>query len=247
MIRIVLPAFNEEHDLPPLLEEIRYHMEESGLPFQVLIVNDGSTDGTARVIDQAARSMPIRRVDHPENRGLAEAIKTGLWEGAKGADDRDIIVTMDSDNTHTPGLIVRMERMIREGHDVVIGSRYRPGARVVGVPLHRRALSYGASILFRLLFPTAGVKDYSSGYRAYRARVIREMFEAYGKEFVDRPGFSCMVDLLLKIRAYPYIIGEAPLILRYDRKGSASKMRVARTVGETLQLALLRLFRRPAR
>jgi dolichol-phosphate mannosyltransferase len=244
MIHIVLPAYNEEKDLPPLLAEIGWHMEEAGLPFTVLIVNDGSTDGTAAVIDEAAKSIPVVRVDHPRNRGLAEAIKTGLWEAARRAGDRDIIVTMDSDNTHAPGLIVRMARMIGEGHDVVIGSRYQRGARTIGVPLHRRFLSYGASLMFRALFPIRGVKDYSSGYRAYRARVIREMFEAYGAEFVDRPGFSCMVDLLLKIRAYPYVIGEAPLILRYDKKASASKMKVAATVLETFELAAIRLFRR---
>ncbi len=238
MICIVLPAYNEEETLPPLLESIRENMEEAAFPYKVIIVDDGSTDGTATTIENARARMPIRAISHPGNRGLAETIKTGLFEAQKEADARDIIITMDSDNTHTPGLILRMVRMIREGHDVVIGSRYRPGSRVIGVPWTRRLLSSGASLLFRLLFPMRGVKDYTSGYRAYRAQVIRHMFDAYGQDFIDRPGFSCMVDILLKIRRYPYLVGEAPMILRYDWKEGASKMKVGKTIAETLRLVV---------
>ena len=240
MIYIVLPAYNEEQTLPPLLDAISDHFRETNIPYRVILVNDGSTDGTAKIIEQAAARLPILAVDHPENRGLAEALKTGLLEAVKRAEPRDIIVTMDSDNTHTPGLIIRMVRMIREGHDVVIASRYEKGARVIGVPWERRLLSFFASIIFRALFPIPGVRDYTSGYRAYRAEIIRDMFRSYGDAFIDEPGFSCMVDILLKLRLFPVIIGEAPLILRYDKKSSSSKMRVARTIRQTLKLIVRR-------
>ena len=70
---------------------------------------------------------------------------------------------MDADNTHPPGLIDRMVQMIHEGCDVVIASRFQPGARVVGVPIERHFLSIGARALFTILFPTRGVRDYTSG------------------------------------------------------------------------------------
>jgi len=245
MIYIVLPAYNEELTLPPLLSAITENMEESGLPFKVVIVNDGSTDGTAGIIRSVSGKLPLIPVDHDRNRGLAEALKTGLLEAVRQATARDIIVTMDSDNTHTPGLIMRMVRMIREGHDVVIASRYRNGARVIGVPWSRRVLSFGASFVFRILFPIPGVKDYTSGYRAYRAEVIKEMFDSYGDSFIDEPGFSCMVDVLLKLRKFPIIIGEVPLILRYDKKEGASKMNVMKTIGQTVRLMIRRRFALP--
>jgi dolichol-phosphate mannosyltransferase len=244
VIFIVLPAYNEEKTLPPLLAEIASTLGETGHAYRVVVVDDGSTDGTAAVVRAATSSMPISLVSHPANRGLSEALKTGLLEAQKGVSPRDVIVTMDSDNTHIPGLILRMVRMIREGYDVVIASRYRRESRVIGVPLSRRILSRGASLLFRILFPTRGVRDFTSGYRAYRASLIQEMFAAYGDDFVNRPGFSCMVDILLKIRRRPMVAGEVPLILRYDRRASDSKMRVGKTVLETLGLIGTRLFER---
>lgn len=244
MIYIVLPAYNEEKTLPALLKAIRDNMLETDMSYHVIIVNDGSADSTVQVIKKESEIMPVMLVEHPHNKGLAEALKTGLLSAVKEASVRDIIITMDSDNTHTPGLIMSMVRMIREGHDVVIGSRYQRGARVIGVPLQRRLLSYAASIIFRMLFPIKGVKDYTSGYRAYRAEVIKDMFQAYGDKFISQSGFSCMVDVLLKIRKYPLIIGEAPLILRYDLKASDSKMKVLKTISETLGLIAKRLFQR---
>jgi len=245
LITIVLPAYNEELTLSPLLDALADHLGEAKIPYQIIIVNDGSTDGTAKIIEKASRELPVIPIAHVQNQGLAETLKTGLLEAVKRASDRDIIVTMDSDNTHTPGLIMRMVRMLREGHDVVIASRYQKGARVIGVPFSRRMLSYGASVLFRLLFPMPGVKDYTSGYRAYRSDVIKNMFDSYGESFIDEPGFSCMVDILLKLRKFPVIIGEAPLILRYDRKFSASKMNVARTMRQTLRLIVKRRLNMP--
>jgi dolichol-phosphate mannosyltransferase len=240
MVIITLPAFNEEHTLPLLLERTREAMAENQIEYRVIVVNDGSTDGTARVVDGLAAVMPITRVDHRVNRGLGETIRTGLMTALEGASDRDIIVTMDSDNTHTPGLIAAMVRGIREGNDVVIASRFRHGSHIKGVPLYRRALSRIGSTLLRITFPMRGVRDFTSGYRAYRAGVVKEAFAAYGGEFVAESGFSCMVDILLKLRKLDAIVSEVPLILRYDLKFGVSKMVVFRTAIDTLKLLVRR-------
>jgi dolichol-phosphate mannosyltransferase len=240
MVIITLPAFNEEHTLPVLLERTREAMAENDIEYRVIVVNDGSTDGTAAVVDRLATDMPITRIDHPTNRGLGETIRTGLMTALDGASDRDIIVTMDSDNTHTPGLIAALVRGIREGNDVVIASRFRPGSHIKGVPISRRALSRVGSTLFRVAFPTHGVRDFTSGYRAYRAGVVKEAFETYGGEFVAESGFSCMVDILLKLRKLDAIMSEVPLILRYDLKFGVSKMEVYRTAIDSLKLLVRR-------
>ena len=242
MVIIALPAYNEAETLPPLLDQIRESMEENGIEYDVVVVNDGSTDGTGDVIDRMTARMPIKRIDHPENRGLGEAIRTGLFAALDGARDRDIIVTMDSDNTHTPGLIARMVRTVREGNDVVIASRFRPGARTIGVPFYRRVLSWGGGLLFRVMFPTPNVRDFTCGFRAYRAGILKRAFDSYGDRFVAESGFSCMVDILLKLRRLGAIMTEVPMVLRYDRKYGVSKMLVMRTIGDTLRLLFTQRF-----
>jgi dolichol-phosphate mannosyltransferase len=138
--------------------------------------------------------------------------------------------------------VLRMVGLIREGHDVVIASRYVQGARVLGVPLHRRVLSGGASLLLRVFFPITHVRDYTCGYRAYRAGCLKDAFERYSDALIEQKGFSCMVDVLLKLRAMGLIMTEVPLLLRYDRKHGMSKMRAASTVFETLGLVWRNLF-----
>jgi dolichol-phosphate mannosyltransferase len=243
MLTVVLPAYNEELTIRPLLQSLKEVMEEDGLEYGVLVVDDGSADRTSEVVEEFSAHMPIRLIRHGTNRGLPEAIKTGLFNAVDGLAEKDIVITMDADNTHTPGLILRMARMIREGSQVVIASRYQPGSHIRGLSRTRRLLSYGANLLFRVFFPVRGLKDYSCGYRAYRVSVLREAIARYGDALVSQPGFSCMIDILLKIRELDPIVTEAPLILRYDLKEGASKMNVSRNVRETLGLLARRFFR----
>ena len=238
MILIVLPAYNEAAGLPALLRSIRQVMDEGRLAYKVVVVDDGSSDGTWDAITANVAEMPIVPVRHEVNRGLAEALRSGLQVAVGQAGPDDVIVTMDADNTHAPGLVMRMLGLIREGHDVVIGSRYVSGARVVGVPFHRRVLSGGASLLMRTVFPIEGVRDYTCGFRAYRASILQAAFARYSERLISQKGFSCMVDILLKLRTLEPdpIMGEVPLVLRYDLKHGMSKMRAARTIVDTLVL-----------
>jgi dolichol-phosphate mannosyltransferase len=244
MVIVILPAYNEEEAIPLLLEHVRESMEENALEYRVIVVNDGSTDDTSSAVEQLKGRMPLLRLDHQRNLGLGVAVRTGLLHALETASDRDVVITMDSDNTHTPGLIAGMVRGIREGNDVVIASRFRAGARIMGVPLYRRVLSRGGSWVFRVLFPTRNVRDFTSGYRAYRAQMLRRAFDAYGDEFVAQGGFSCMVDILLKLRALDAIMTELPLVLRYDFKYGISKMMVFQTIADTLRLVVKRRLSR---
>jgi dolichol-phosphate mannosyltransferase len=186
--------------------------------------------------------MPLSVHRHPENQGLGATIRDGLKLAAERCGDRDMVIAMDADNSHTPGLIRTMTRLVLEGNDVVIASRYQRGAYVRGLSLSRQLLSYGARILFQVFFPIPGVRDYTCGYRAYRGGVLREAFRRYGNEFISEGGFQCMVDILLKLRSMNVIIRECPLILRYDFKAGASKMKVADTIWRTLELLVRRRF-----
>lgn len=223
---VVLPAYNEERDLPRLLRRIERALS-SWADYRVLVVDDGSTDRTAQIVQEAARQLPVRLIQHRRNRGLGAAIRTGLVAACRWG---EIVVTLDADNSQDPVLIRRMVRQVEAGHDVVIASRFVPGAAEVGVPPLRRALSHGASALIRLAAPYDPVRDYTCGFRAYRAEAVRRLIGRYGSHFLRENSFACMLEVLLNLRRLDAVATEVPLVLRYDLKEGASKMRILRTM-----------------
>jgi dolichol-phosphate mannosyltransferase len=240
VIFVVLPAYNEAEALPRLLRRIasisRAHFGHS---LRIIVADDGSADGTPELAHQvaAAENLCLEVVSHAVNQGLGAAIKTGLTTAlARSNDHDDVIVTMDADDTHLPGLIPRMVQMIEEGNDLVIASRFQPGARMLGIPRYRQLLSTGLSWLFRVVYPIPGARDYSCGYRAYRAGLLREAFERFGNTLFAERGFACMVDILIKLHLVGAIVNEVPMILRYDRKPGATKMPVKKTIVQTFRL-----------
>ena len=225
-ITVMMPAYNEERDLPGLLERTREALGPWA-DYEVLIVDDGSRDRTAEIVIAAQDRMPVRLIRHPQNMGLGAAIRTGL-KAASLADG--VVVTLDADNSQGPELIREMIAKIEAGADVVIASRFQPGAQEVGVPPHRKFLSHLSSGAIRVLAPYPGARDYTCGFRAYRVEVLRQLIGRYGDAFVRENGFSCMLELLLNLRRIGATVAEVPLVLRYDLKQGASKMRNLRTM-----------------
>src|SRR6478609_6625525 len=154
---IALPAYNEENSLPPLLTAIETALEPAGIDYGVIVVDDGSRDATARIAREAAAQGPVELIMHVKNQGLAAAIRTCLGAAIARSGPDDVIVTMDCDDTHPPRLIPQMLDVINDGRDVVIASRFQPGAKVVGVPASRLAYSIGAKWMFQTMFPIRGV------------------------------------------------------------------------------------------
>lgn len=226
-ITVVLPAYNEERDLPPLLDRIGNSMSSAGVSYDILVVDDGSTDGTADIALRAAERWPVKLIQHSSNKGLGAAIRTGLTAASQldGA-----VVTMDADNTQDPALIPHMVAVLEQGYDVVIASRFQKGAAEIGVAPHRKLLSHAAGSIMRVLVRFRGVRDYSCGYRVYRASILRLLQKAYGPDFIRENGFACMFELLVKLKAIRARATEVPLVLRYDLKSGESKMRVIRTL-----------------
>jgi dolichol-phosphate mannosyltransferase len=229
MLFIVLPAYNEEQGIGPLLGKIQQTM--AAFQYKVLVVDDGSTDGTATAVSSYSEGIPLELLVHGVNKGLGKAITTGLRRAVELASDDDMVVTMDADNTHDPALIGDMVQGTHEGLDLVIASRYAPGGGEVGLSWMRRVFSRGASLLLRLFFPMEGVRDYTCGYRAYRGAILQQAFATYQERFIEESGFTCMAEILIKLRRLSARAGEVPLILRYDLKSGATKMKIARTIG----------------
>ncbi len=235
MIWVVLPAYNEEDNLGELLRSIRHALDVS-TRYRVLVIDDGSTDRTAAVAAREHPRMPVHTISHGHNRGLAQAIRTGLAAVTKDAAEEDVLVIMDADNTHPPELIPRLIDALDGGADVAIASRFRRGSQVFGVPLMRRILSRGAALVFRGLFPIRGVRDYTCGYRAYRVGILQRAMQEYGDDLIQSSGFSVMTELLLRLRPLGPAVSEVPLILRYDRKRGKSKLVPGSTILQYLTL-----------
>jgi dolichol-phosphate mannosyltransferase len=230
MIYIVLPAYNEEAGLEALVSRLKTTMDTLPTSYQILVVNDGSTDRTLEIAERLTGMLPLQVIDHGQNKGLGEALRSGLSKAGHLCGPEDIIITMDADNTHPPELIPTLLAKIDSGCDLAIASRYVSGAEEVGLSFHRKLLSRAASSLLKTFFPIAGAQDYTCGYRAYKATIVKKALAIYGDAFVQERGFTSIVEILLRPRQLGLRCCEVPLVLRYDYKQGASKMPVLKTI-----------------
>lgn len=239
---IMLPAFNEAANIASLINRIDVMSIGISHPVEIVVVDDGSSDETAWIVENIRTRCSIKLVQHYENQGLAGAIRTCFRYALDAGSPGDIVITMDADDTQPPATIPAMVTRVLEGLDVVIASRYQPESRTIGVPPNRLAMTWFAKWLFKTITPISGVWDYTCGFRAYRFESLRSASEHYGDLFVSEKGFSCMVDVLLKMRPMNFVFGEVPMVLRYDQKGGVSKMNVSKTMLDTLKLLIRRRF-----
>lgn len=233
MIYVLLAAYNEGDGIEVLLRKIGQVLEKN---YQIVLVNDGSSDNTKNIAEKMASELPIKVVNHPQNSGLGEAIKTGLNEIVHKMQVDDIMVALDADNTHPPELILVMQEKIHEGADVVIASRFCRGGKEIGVSVLRKILSRGAKMFLQALFSFSGVNDYTCGFRAYRGSLLKKAYEHYQTHLVTESGFVSTVELLLKLKRFNPKVVEIPLVLRYDLKSGKSKIKIWRTILRYFQL-----------
>jgi dolichol-phosphate mannosyltransferase len=235
MIYYVIAAYNEERDLPGLLAALGRW--QGGEAYRIIIVDDGSTDGTAQLLKDACSRLPLTVIAHEHNRGLGRALGTGFSAAARLIGQEDVVVTMDADRTHPVSLVPAMADMImKDGCDIVIASRFMPGGKQCGLPAYRRFLSSCARNAFSVVYPIPGVRDYTSGFRAYSGRLVRDLVSSYGERLVEENGFAATAEILFKAASRAGKIAEIPLVLHYENKAGRSKMNVVRTLGRYLWL-----------
>lgn len=232
-VHVVLPAYNEAAALPRLLRRTA-EVELDGR-VTVWVVDDGSSDGTGDCV-AGVRGLDVRLVRHPENLGLGQAVQSGLRAVLAEAAPDHVLVVMDADDTHDPGVIPTLLKEISAGADIVICSRFVDGGDDSTAPRWRRLLSRGATVVLRRALEVEGVQDFTSGFRAYRVSLLRRAAAHWGERLVEERGFACMVELLLKLRHCDPVVSEIPLKLRYDRKPSPSKLKLGRTLRQYLLL-----------
>ena len=240
-IWMALPAYNEERSLPNLLERfvaLQPELEKTGAALRVLVVDDGSTDGTIAAAERFRGRLALEVIPHGVNRNLGAGLRTGLSGAIQRCGEGDLVATMDADNTHDPALLPTMRAILdREHADIVIASRYCPGGREVGLTRLRQFLSRGASFLLTLVARVPGARDYTCGYRLYRASMLRRAFQVWGDRLIEEVGFVCMAEVLVKLGRGGAKVAEAPLVLRYDLKEGASKMKILQTISRYFVMA----------
>ena len=226
MILVLLPAYNEEESLPRLMPKLRQVLSQMGEEFRILVCNDGSKDRTQAMLEQYARDMPLEIIVHKINRGLGESSRDLFERASEITEAGDVLVRLDCDDTHEPEFIPSIVEKVRSGYDVVIASRFAPGGGQMGVNGYRSFISRGANLFMKVFFPIQGLKEYSCGFRGYRAEKIKEAIDFYGNNFIQLKGlgFTCTLEKLVKLKLINARFGEVPFMLRYDQKHSASKM-----------------------
>ncbi len=238
-IHVVLPAYNEAESLPNLLDRFCRLPASDRSNLSIYVINDGSTDDTRKIAATFDNKLVLQVLDHKKNMGLGQAVQTGIRAILQSAADDDLMVLMDADDTHDPALIGKLEDQIHAGADISIASRFVAGGDDSTAPYFRRMLSRCAALCFRAAVPMdKNVRDFTSGYRAYRVSVLRRAVDHWGERLVEERGFACMVELLLKLRYCKPKITEVPMYLEYDRKHGESKIRIVRTIFQYLKLAL---------
>jgi dolichol-phosphate mannosyltransferase len=244
MIYFLMPAYNEETEIGPRLRNIARLMEQKGLPFQIWVVNDGSTDQTVKIVEEVSKEIPVHLIHHDVNRGIGIAFLNGLKELVGIVGDEDIVITLDADNTHNLKTIEFMVKRMDEGYEVVIGSCFTTGGMMIGVPIVRYILSYLSNLAYRALFHIKGIRTYTGFYRAHSGAALKIAFEKFGDRLIEVNGFAAMAEMLIKFRQIPLFLTEVPMIIRYDLKGRASKMRVMETIQEHLGVIARNLMKR---
>lgn len=211
-ILVLVPTYNERENLPLIMHRIRASVPAA----DVLVLEDNSPDGTGDVADQlAAGDERIRVMHRPGKDGLGNAYLAGFaWGLERGY---DALVEIDADGSHPPERLPAMLAAARDA-DVIIGSRWIRGGRVVNWPLHRKALSVGGNLYVKTLL-SMPVNDATAGFRVYRADALR----AIGLDGVDSYGYCFQADLTWRaIRAGLRVV-EIPITF-VEREIGQSKM-----------------------
>jgi dolichol-phosphate mannosyltransferase len=208
----VIPTYNERENLPTLVERL---MRQPNV--RVLVVDDHSPDGTGQVADELARTFHgrVSVIHRTADRGYGRSCLDGLRHAAQ--EPVDVVCLMDADLSHDPDDLPALVAAT-SGADIVIGSRYVPGGRILNWPLHRRLLSRFANLYIPFV-TRLGARDCTSGYRCWR----REVLASLPIDRVASEGYAFLVEILFVTAEHGYRVAEVPITF-VERQQGKSKL-----------------------
>jgi dolichol-phosphate mannosyltransferase len=229
MAVFVIPAYNEEANVPRLLADLESRPDLWTDGGWVVLADDGSTDGTVAAARAHAGDLPVEVLEAERNAGPGKAFDRGFRRALAFCAPDELIVTLESDTTSDLDALEAMLAAARTGADVVLASHHGSGA-LANVSRHRRFLSRAASSVIR----RGGGLDastVSSFFRVYRASVLHRGYERYGDSFIRERGFACKAEILMKLSRLGITIAEVPVTLDWSKREGESKMKVIPTMG----------------
>jgi dolichol-phosphate mannosyltransferase len=211
-VLVIIPTYQERENIEPILDRVRTAVPAA----HVLVVDDGSPDGTGKIADEFADTDSHVHVLH---RGAKEGLGAAYIAGFDWGLDAgfDVLVEMDADGSHSPEQLPRLLRGLA-GADLVLGSRWIPGGAVVNWPRRREALSRGGNLYTRLALGLR-LHDATGGYRAYRRAVL----EGIDYSAVASEGYCFQVDLARRAVVAGFRVVEVPITF-VERERGESKM-----------------------
>ena len=211
---VIIPTYNEIENIQRMLDSVM----DLEPPFHVLIVDDGSPDGTADVVKTAQKQNPERI--HLLERSGKLGLGTAYIAGFRWALERkyELVYEMDCDFSHTPQDLVRLREACKSGADVAVGSRYVSGGKVSNWPLGRILMSYFASVYVNTIL-WLGVRDSTAGFKCYRADVL-DRIDLNRIRFI---GYAFQIEMKYNAHRLGFRIVEVPITFA-DREFGTSKM-----------------------
>jgi len=213
---LVLPTYNEAENIAAMVRAVLPQLASTGMEHRVLVVDDGSPDGTGQIADGLAAEIDEVEVLHRKTKeGIGPAYLAGFDRALRGA--ADLVLEMDSDFSHDPADLPRLVGASAAA-DLVIGSRYVPGGGVTDWGLGRRAVSRGGSLYAKLLLGV-GVNDLTGGFKCFR----REVLEGLDLTSIGTDGYGFQIEVTYRAIQAGFRVTEVPIHFR-ERRVGASKM-----------------------
>lgn len=226
---LILPTYNEAANIEAIVAAARANLPESA---RILVVDDGSPDGTGRIADRlAAEQTGVEVLHRTVKEGLGPAYVAGFRHALAGG--AGLILEMDSDFSHDPADLGRL-LAASERADLVIGSRYVPGGGIEDWTPLRRAISSGGSGYARRALGV-DVRDLTGGFKCFR----REVLEAVELAAIDSRGYAFQVELTYRAIRAGFSVAEVPIVFR-DRRQGHSKMSGSIVLEAVWRVPLLR-------
>lgn len=211
---VIIPTYNERENIENIIRKV-FSLEGG---YDILIIDDGSPDGTAAIVKRLQQEFPERlhMIERPGKLGLGTAYITGFkWSIDKGY---DYTFEMDADFSHNPEDLPRLYQACKDGADLAIGSRYCDGISVINWPIGRIIMSYYASVYVRTILGMK-VYDCTAGFKCYSNKVLRTI----DLDKVEMKGYGFQIEMKYTTYKLGFKITEVPIIF-VNRKAGTSKM-----------------------
>jgi dolichol-phosphate mannosyltransferase len=228
---VCLPTYNERENLEKMVRALGPH------GVGVLVIDDGSPDGTGEIADRLAAELDYVHVLHRAHKeGIGRAYIAGFEQVLAG--DSELILEMDCDFSHDPADVPRLIAACEAGADLALGSRYVPGGGTRNWGLLRRLISWGGSFYARLVLGVR-VRDLTGGFKCFRRRVL----ETLDLDAIESKGYAFQIETTYRVLRRGFDVVEVPIVF-VDRVAGTSKMRGAIVAEAMLRVPLLRFTAR---